>query len=181
MLKTLPVSDVTSLPNIVPTADVSRRLVFILQRPSFPALSLTTALLLPILFPKNSYSPFNTHLRHYLLREACLTSSPIPLPSELTVPFVVFLLLLDTDRLQCVTVQSWLCLPRGIPTRRANINGQSLVGQTVASEILVKKEKKLSQPLYWQWLISDAQINHRVPGTLCSKMGQMGCWNKGQG
>lgn len=100
MLTTLPVSDVTSLPNIlVPKADLSRGLVFILQRPSFPALSLTTAQLLPILFPKNSYSPFNAHLKHYLLCEACLTSSPMPLPSELTVPFAVFLPLLDTDHL----------------------------------------------------------------------------------
>lgn len=37
---------------------------------------------LPIALSENSYSPFKTHLTYDLLREACLTSSPIPISSQ---------------------------------------------------------------------------------------------------
>lgn len=70
------------------------------------------ALLPPFVLLGNAYSSVKRQLKYYLFPEVYLTSSPIPIPWELTVPLSICMLIFDTTLLQHMQVYSWRSLTK---------------------------------------------------------------------
>lgn len=116
----------------VPTAaGLSPRLASILRQPSCYPSPPRFKLPFPGSFPPPhlSFQKAPTHppkhVKYYLLREAGLTSSPIPIPSELSLS--VSLLIFDTDHSQHTRLGSWRCPTAVASCPRKRTSGDSLV------------------------------------------------------